>query len=218
MHRLYNYYKRGLSDKKLTYKQCNDCDHGWDNDDNSDGNQFQIGFKSLYEDLDLITEWNDALSPGDELDPAVGKLEKFDQREFVQTEWADWGGTASEEGDWSWNETEFRKYGWIYTPKYCEENRCHVHLAFHGCGGNPKDMANDYEYFGLNTIAGANNIIVVYPGSKNCFNDEGKFDNDYYLTNEGLYPTTMKSMICRLTTAENSTEAEECPEAGPFKQ
>ena len=77
-------------------------------------------------------------------------------------------------------------------------------------------MAEDNEFFGLNLIAGANDIIVVYPGSKNCFNDEGLFDNDYYLTNEGLYPTTMLSMICRLTTAEGSDEAANCPEAGPF--
>jgi len=212
MKKLYQHY--GVD--KLTFKQCDDCGHDWDNDDDSEGTQFQIGFKTLYEDLGLITEWNDALEEGEELDPDVGTLTPFDQREFVQTGWADWGGTANEEGNWKWNKTKFRSEGWIYTPKYCEDNQCHVHFSFHGCYDNPESMATSYYDYGLNLIAGANNIIVVYPGSKKCFNDEGKFDKDYYLTNEGLYPTTMKSMICRVTTAEGSAEAAECPEPGRF--
>ena len=89
-------------------------------------------------------------------------------------------------------------------------------MAFHGCGGSPKGMAQDEEFYGLNTIAATNDIIVVYPGSRNCFNDGGYFDKEYYLTNEGLYPETFKSMICRLTTAEGSDEAADCPEPGMF--
>ena len=100
----------------------------------------------------------------------------------------------------------------IYIPNDCANKECHVHFAFHGCGMSPEDM-QDPEFFGLNMVAATNDIIVVYPGSKDCFNDGGFFDSDYWLTNEGLYPETFKSMICRVTSEENSAD---CPDAGPF--
>ena len=69
------------------------------------------------------------------------------------------------------------------------------------------------DYFGLNRIAATNDIIVVYPGSEDCFNDGGFFDEEYYLTNEGLYPEAFSQMICRVTS---ESEENDCPEAGPF--
>ena len=123
----------------------------------------------------------------------------------------------SDDGDdWTWEETEFLNKGWIYTPTPCETKQCYVHLAFHGCDQSPTDMVENNELFGLNMIAATNDIIVVYPGSDACFNDGGEYDTKYYLTNEGLYPEAMRSMLCRLTTAEGSDAADECSEAGPF--
>ena len=89
-------------------------------------------------------------------------------------------------------------------------------MAFHGCGDTPKNMARGYDTYGITLLAATNDIIVVYPGSKQCFNDDGAFDSEHWLTNQGLYPETMRSVICRLTTEEGSEEAANCPERGPF--
>lgn len=124
---------------------------------------------------------------------------------------------SSDDGDdWTWNETEFANRGLIYTPDACLDKQCFVHIASHGCGGSLWEMATDHDFYGLNLIAATNDIIIVYPHSKHCFNDGGHFDTEYYLTNEGLYPEFYRSMICRLTTEEGSDEADECSEPGPF--
>lgn len=159
--------------ESLTWKQCEGCFHGWENDDNSKGTQFQVGFRTLFEELGYITDWQ---APCDEDSiEDYGTLKKFSQREFVHTGWS--AQNKSDDGDdWKWDETEFLNKGWIYTPTPCETKQCYVHLAFHGCGQSPTEMVENNEFFGLNMVAATNDIIVVYPGSDACFNDGGEYD------------------------------------------
>ena len=81
----------------------------------------------------------------------------------------------SDDGDaWKWAETEFTEYGSIYVPDNCLTKQCPVHFSFHDC----YEAVEDYytKRADLNGLAAANDIIVVYPGSKKCWNDEGLFD------------------------------------------
>ena len=98
--------------------------------------------------------------------------------------------------------------GLVYTPNACLDKQCHVHFAFHGCWTEPEDFASEY-YGNLLSTAAANDIIVVYPGSKKCHNAEGLFDEEYWLSKDGLYPQTIMNMICRVTAAD-ATASDAC--------
>ena len=92
MRQVYEHYGA----RNLTFKQCRDCDHGWENDY---GNQFQIGFKTLYEERGYITNWEPACDE-DEIED-YGTLQEFSQKEFVQTGWA--AESVNDNGDpWTW--------------------------------------------------------------------------------------------------------------------
>lgn len=160
--------------------------------------------------------WNDSAENKDET-LRLGTLETFSQKEFVQVGWSA-SSTNDDGNEWTWGETQFTDEGYIYTPNACLDKECYVHFAFHGCGGTPEEVAKDDDYYGLSLIAATNDIIMVYPGSNHCFNDGGYFDNEYWLTNEGLYPTAFRAMMCRVTTEEGSEEAQHCPQPGPFAE
>jgi len=55
--------------------------------------------------------------------------------------------------------------GYIYVPKACADGlKCKLHISFHGCSQTLDDVDEDYVTLtGLNEVAEANNIIVLYP-------------------------------------------------------
>lgn len=81
-----------------------------------------------------------------------------------------------------------------------------MHFAFHGCGSDAEFFASKH-YGDLNILAAPNNIIVIYPGSEDCFNDGGWFDTEHYLLKDGLYQETIMAMICRATHADAESAA-----------
>ena len=110
---LYEYYDT----EKLTFKVCPDCYHGWEDDCcEEDEKDYQIGFKTIYEQLGYITEWADDAT--DEELESLGTLQSFSQREFVQTGWA-WNSVNDDGEDWTWEETEFMEEGLVYIPNNC---------------------------------------------------------------------------------------------------
>ena len=58
------------------------------------------------------------------------------------------------------------KRGFAYVPRACQDNleRCHLHVAFHGCRQTTEDVGMDYVlHTGYNGWAEANGIVVLYP-------------------------------------------------------
>ncbi len=130
------------------------------------------------------------------IEPAVdsvkGEIIEFDQTEFFGDEL---NGMASS--------------GFVYIPKQCKKEQCKVHVFFHGCQQGysivPKDRKNDnpkydsppyqkigktlVENLGFNQIAGANNIVVLYPQLKKStksFNPRSCYDFWGYAKKGGL--------------------------------
>lgn len=56
--------------------------------------------------------------------------------------------------------------GFAYVPKECENalQKCHLHVAFHGCRQTTEDIGMDYVlHTGYNAWAESNKIIILYP-------------------------------------------------------
>ncbi len=56
--------------------------------------------------------------------------------------------------------------GFAYVPKECEQalQKCHLHVAFHGCRQTTEDVGMDYVlHTGYNAWAESNKIIILYP-------------------------------------------------------
>lgn len=72
-------------------------------------------------------------------------------------------------------ELEIGKFGKIFIPDACleEDAKCNTHFAFHGTEKKFKKMMK-YNHF-----AASNNIIVVYPKSKNAWDVYGEEDENY---------------------------------------
>jgi poly(3-hydroxybutyrate) depolymerase len=80
---------------------------------------------------------------------ARGTLEKFDQVEF----------TGRDAYGISMADT-----GYAYIPDACRQERCRVHVAFHGCRQNATEIGERFvREAGYNRWAAANRIVVLYP-------------------------------------------------------
>lgn len=142
-----------------------------------------------------------------------GELLEFDQTEFFGDELNSMGGR-----------------GFVYIPKQCKKEQCRIHIFFHGCQQGysvvPKDAKNDnpkhdkppyrkirkvlVENLGLNQIADANNIVVLYPQLKkstkpfnprSCYDFWGYVDNQEinYATKKGAQLSIVMRMVERLS-------------------
>ena len=80
---------------------------------------------------------------------SIGRLTKFDQKEFVQD-------------DWTFDETTLREFGYVFVPDACQTKSCNVHFAFHGCNAPVETFVYN---LGYNEFAATNQIIMVYPDS-----------------------------------------------------
>lgn len=190
---LWEVYENYETDK-MTWDEEEDWGH-----DFPDGNM-RLGLKTIFTDLGYITDWNPECSYN-ELEE-LGTWKEFSQAEFVSP------NSVSDDGDaWTYKETEFSRRGGFYIPNACKDEQCHVHFAFHGCGSDPEFFASKH-YGDLNILAATNDIIIVYPGSEDCWNDGGWFDTEHYLLKDGLYQETIMAMICRATHADAESAAD----------
>ena len=94
--------------------------------------------------------------------------------------------------------------GFVYVPKNCENERCRVHVAFHGCRQSAGQFARDAGY---NRWAESNRLIVLYPQVKASwypFNPRGCWDwwgytgADYH-TKDGAQIRATHEMLKKLS-------------------
>lgn len=83
--------------------------------------------------------------------------------------------------------------GYVYVPTACQNGeKCKLHISLHGCQMTLADIGTQYiTKIGINEIAEANNIVVLYPQVKKSIlsplNPEGCFDWWGYTT-PGVLP------------------------------
>ncbi|MES0335132.1 MAG: hypothetical protein SFH39_02065 [Candidatus Magnetobacterium sp. LHC-1] len=99
--------------------------------------------------------------------------------------------------------------GYMYVPTACHKDggtSCRLHVVFHGCMQNPEWVGDIfYKRAGFNEWAEANNIIVLYPQTKNgpvinpagCWDFFGYENPDFY-NNQGPQIKAIKAMIDRI--------------------
>lgn len=75
---------------------------------------------------------------------------EFDQKPYISTGFA------------------MQDKGYVYVPTACRLGEsCRLFVEFHGCKQTLNDIGTDYvKHLGLNEIAEANNIIILYPQAK----------------------------------------------------
>jgi len=77
----------------------------------------------------------------------TGKLIPFNQRSFIHGPLSSMANTA-----------------YAYVPQACYQQRCKVHVAFHGCQQGAAAIGDHfYARAGYNPVADSNGIIVLYP-------------------------------------------------------
>lgn len=125
-----------------------------------------------------------------------GRLVVFDQRAFA-------GGDASA--------ISMADMGYAYVPLACEEERCRVHIAFHGCRQSAKEIGERFvRQAGYNRWADANRLIVLYPQTiarywplwnpRGCWDWWG-YTNEDYATKAGPQIRAVHAMLVRLGEA-----------------
>lgn len=96
----------------------------------------------------------------------------------------------------SWDQSTFRDFGYIYTPHYCVINQCNVHFVFHGCRAAVDSVMNA----GYNEFAANNNMIIVYPDAE-CWGYSGTLNDSLMFTKDGMMPRAIMAMMNRVTSA-----------------
>jgi poly(3-hydroxybutyrate) depolymerase len=60
--------------------------------------------------------------------------------------------------------------GLIYVPNQCKNQKCKLHVHFHGCQQQYDSLKELYaKHSGFNKWAESNNIVVLYPQTKSSF-------------------------------------------------
>jgi hypothetical protein len=96
--------------------------------------------------------------------------------------------------------------GFVYVPKNCEQERCRVHVAFHGCRQSGARFPREAGY---NRWAESNRLIVLYPRVEASFfsNPRGCWDwwgytGSAYATKEGVQVRAVRAMLERLSATK----------------
>jgi poly(3-hydroxybutyrate) depolymerase len=96
--------------------------------------------------------------------------------------------------------------GRVYLPAGCTaQDRCGLHVAFHGCKQNTAAIGNDFtDHAGYNRWAENNRIVVLYPqAAKTTSNPNGCWDwwghdDPRYATRQGPQVRAVMAMVQRL--------------------
>ncbi|MDD2742843.1 MAG: poly(3-hydroxybutyrate) depolymerase [Rhodocyclaceae bacterium] len=133
----------------------------------------------------------------------AGEIIAFDQRPYIK-------GSAID--------ASMAEEGYAFIPKTCHEGACKVHVAFHGCRQNAREVGRRFiEGAGYNGWAASNRIIVIYPqtaaraglafGStklilnpKGCWDWWGYTGSDYH-TRGGVQMRAVQAMIDAISSA-----------------
>jgi poly(3-hydroxybutyrate) depolymerase len=100
--------------------------------------------------------------------------------------------------------------GYLYIPKTCQAGEsCQLHISFHGCQQNVETVGTQFiENNGLNNWADTNQMVVLYPQTKNSMfmplNPQGCWDwwgytGSDYATQNGLQIRAVKRIAESLT-------------------
>jgi hypothetical protein len=99
--------------------------------------------------------------------------------------------------------------GYVYIPKFCETQRCRVHIAFHGCRQGRAAVKDQFaREAGYNRWADTNRIIVLYPQAIPrwwpVYNPQGCWDwwgytGARYHSKDGAQIRAVKAMLERLS-------------------
>jgi poly(3-hydroxybutyrate) depolymerase len=103
--------------------------------------------------------------------------------------------------------------GFAYIPSDCEQARCRIHIAFHGCHQGAAEIGEQFvREAGYNRWADTNALIVLYPQaikrySALTWNPRGCWDwwgytSAAYHTQAGLQIRAVKAMIDRLASPQ----------------
>lgn len=133
---------------------------------------------------------------GDELKPAAKRLSghtiAFDQSEFLNNS----------------VRHSMSPVAYAYVPQACEQERCRVHIVFHGCLQFAEMIGNDYyTTTGYNELADTNHIIVLYPQTepsqimplnpKGCWDWWG-YSGNHFHTRQAPQMSAVMNMLQRL--------------------
>ncbi|MCW8884197.1 MAG: hypothetical protein OQK12_02945, partial [Motiliproteus sp.] len=149
------YQALGLPDDQIHFRQLENAAHAFisnasDRSCGSEGAPF-INNCDYNQAFDLLqTLYGPLQSEGS---TGTGSLLEFNQTEFLGSEEFAASGLADS--------------GWIFIPQACQQKRCKLHLAFHGCRQSAAEQDQNsllfYQASGYNTVAENNDIIIIYP-------------------------------------------------------
>jgi poly(3-hydroxybutyrate) depolymerase len=101
--------------------------------------------------------------------------------------------------------------GFVYIPQRCDNERCRIHVVFHGCRQGASELGEEFvRDAGYNEWADSNGLIVLYPQAikrfspfawnpRGCWDWWGYTSADYH-TQSGAQIRAVKAMIDRLAS------------------
>lgn len=123
-----------------------------------------------------------------------GRLLRFNQGEFLEGK-----------------RTSMDAAAWVYIPPSCEQGRCAIHVAFHGCQQGRRKIGDlFFNGTGYNEFADTNGLIVLYPQAhaadlppnpKGCWDFWGYSDARTFFTHDAPQMRAVMAMIDRLGQA-----------------
>ncbi|MBF0345654.1 MAG: hypothetical protein HQL06_15680 [Nitrospirae bacterium] len=192
MDMVYKYYLNFVSDNNIKYIKLHNAQHGMPTDNfgkDCDSQELPFINNCKYSGAaDALRHIYGKLNPPT---TATGSFVPFNQTEFYSGNY-------------------LCDTGYIYLPTACAKTThppCRLHLVFHGCMQNPEWVGDIfYKRAGYNEWAESNNIIVLYPQTKNgnlinpagCWDFFGYESPDFY-NNQGPQIKAIKAMIDRIT-------------------
>ncbi len=95
---------------------------------------------------------------------------------------------------------------YVYVPQHCADgNSCRLHISFHGCNQNADTIGLQFvSNTGYNQWAESNNIVVLYPQTKNSnmmpFNPQGCWDwwgytDENYANRQGKQIMAIEALV-----------------------
>jgi len=126
--------------------------------------------------------------------PQSGDFYKYDQTEFFYR-------TLPEDASMDVK-------GYVYVPTGCMsgENRCRLHVVFHGCDSGSTHIGEEFvRNAGYNEVGELNNIIILYPQLVSTINnpmacwDWWGYTHHYYVTKAADQALAVANMINRIS-------------------
>jgi len=204
------FYRQLLPEDAVRYVKVPDAGHAMLSVNDAKANACDTSappFINRCQDIDaagqLLTHLLGPLQPAASV-PA-GEIIAFDQRPYIN-------GSAID--------ASMAEEGYAFIPNSCREESCKVHVAFHGCRQNVREVGRRFiEGAGYNGWAASNRIIVIYPqttaraglalGStklilnpKGCWDWWGYTGSDYH-TRSGVQMRAVRAMIDAIGNTAN---------------